>query len=120
MRKLKNWGESTREIASTAEVFAIEKILPKLGFSELYHASSFNRFVPFDTIATYGMQRVLIDVTTGASKSVMHNFAHPIAEALRLPLYILFIRPDFSKYQLTLCTGAKTVQTHLSELVPIE
>lgn len=120
VRKLKTWGRSTLEIARSAEAFAVKKILPELGFSDLYHASAFNRFVPFDIVATLEGQRVLIDVTTSVSKSVMHNFARPLADALGMPFYILFIRPDFSKYQLTLCKGTKTVQMHLSELVSIE
>jgi hypothetical protein len=114
-RKLKNWGSSTPEVARAAEIFAVERLLPQLGFSDFYHASAHNRFVPFDVVATCNGQRVLIDVTTGVSKAPMQNFAFPLAEALKM-----FIRPDFSKYQLTRYSGGRTVQMHLSELVPIE
>jgi len=119
-RKLKNWGSSTPEVARTAEIFAVESLLPRLGFSDFYHASAHNRFIPFDVVATCDGQRVLIDVTTGVSKPPMQNFAFPLAEALKMPYYILFIRPDFSKYQLTRYSGGRTVQMHPSELVPIE
>jgi len=119
-RRLKNWGSSTPEVARAAEIFAVGKLLPLLGFSDFYHASAHNRFVPFDVVATCNGKRVLIDVTTGVSKSPMQNFTFPLAEALKMPYYILFIRPDFSKYQLTRYSGSGTVQVHLSELVPIE
>jgi len=117
---LKNWGSSTPEVASAAEIFAVERLLPQMGFTDFYHASAYNRFIPFDIVATCNGQRVLIDVTTGVSKAPMQNFAFPLAEALKMPYYILFIRPDFSKYQLTRYSGGRTVQMHLSELVPIE
>jgi hypothetical protein len=119
-RKLKNWGTSTPEIASRAETLAIEKILPKLGFCDFFHASALNRFVPFDIIATLDGQGVLIDVTTGVSKSVMHKFGRSIAKALGMPLYVLFIKPDFTKCQLVTCADKRTVQMRPSELVSIE
>lgn len=118
--KERNWGESSPEIALRAEKFAMETILPKLGFTELYHASAIKRFVPFDLIATYKGQRVLIDVTTGVSKTLVKSYQQSFADALRMPLYYLFVKPDFSKYQLTLCQGSKTVHMHIAELIPIE
>ncbi len=114
------WGESSSVIASRAEIFAVERILPNLGFSELYHASAIKRFVPFDIIATYRGRRVLIDVTTGVSKAIAQNFQQSFAEALRMPIYVLFVKPDFSKYQLTLCEDSKTIDMHVAELVTVE
>ena len=118
--KKRIWGESSPEIAMRAEKFAMERILPRLGFIELYHASTVKRFVPFDLIATYNGQRVLIDVTTAVSKTLVKSFQQSFADALRMPLYVLFVKPDFSKYQLTLCQGSKTVHMHIAELIPIE
>lgn len=63
-RRIRIWGESNPEIAARAEKFAFERLPPRLGFSNLYHASAVSPFVPFDIIATYKEQRVLIDVTT--------------------------------------------------------
>ncbi len=117
---MKIWGESSPEIALKAEKFSMERILPKLGFTELYHASAIRRYVPFDLIATYKGRRILIDVTTGVTKTLVKNFQQTFADALRMPIYILFVKPDFSKYQLTLSQGSKTVQMHLSELISIE
>lgn len=116
----KNWGASSPEIALKAERIAIESILPKLGFSEVYHASVVKRFIPFDLIATYGGRRVLIDVTTGISKWVRGTFQDSLADALRMPFYVLFIKPDFSTYQLRRCEDSKSIHMHVSELVPIE
>ncbi len=120
VRRIKVWGESSSEIASGAEKFAMESILPKLGFTELYHASAINSFVPFDIIATYQGHRVLIDVTTGVSKAIAQNAQQAFAEALRMPIYVLFVKPDFTKYQLMLCDGSKTIHVHLAELVTVE
>ncbi len=119
-RKLAIWGESNSEIALEAENIALDRILPRLGFTDLYHASSVNRFVPFDVVATRKGERVLIDVTTCVSKSLRKKPELSIAEALRMPLYILFVKPDLSKYQLALANGAKTLQVNVKELVAIE
>jgi hypothetical protein len=94
--------------------------LPKEGFKEIYHASIVNRFFPFDVVATLDSQRVLIDVTTGMSKSIVRTGQQQLADALRMPLYILFVKPDFSKYQLKACPRCKTVAMHITELIPIE
>ena len=119
-RRIRIWGESNPQIAQNAEKFAMETLLPGLGFTELYHASAINRFFPFDFIATYQGQRVLVDVTTGVSKKLVSTYQQSLAEALRMPIFVLFVKPDFSKYQLTLGTGLKTVQMHPAELVSIE
>jgi hypothetical protein len=119
-RKRKIWGVSSPEIASKAEKFAMEKVLPGLGFSELYHASAIKRYVPFDIVATFKGQRVLVDVTTGVKKGIAENSQQSFAEALRMPIYVLFIKPDFARYQLTLCNGSRSVAMHLSELTTIE
>jgi len=119
-RKLRLWGKSTPEIAAEAEKFAVNHILPKEGFADFYHASSTDRFFPFDIIAALNGQRVLIDVTTGLSKMIMRTGQKQLADALLMPMYVLFVKPDFSKYQLKQCKPAKTVAIRISELVPIE
>jgi len=119
-RRLQIWGSSTKEIATKAEILAIERILPRLGFSELFHASALKRYVPFDIVASLDGKRVLIDVTTGVSKSVVANAQQLFADALRMPMYVLFVKPDLSKYQLKLYEGSKTVQMHVADLIPVE
>jgi len=94
-----------------AETLAIEEISPKLGACALFHASAVNDFFPFDIVETLG-RRVLIDVTLGDSTCVLNNFGRFIAEALGMQLYVLFIKPDFTKCQLVSCSRKRMVQMH--------
>lgn len=119
-RYLSKWGKSDKETALKAEKFAFSKLLPNLGFTEIYDVPEIRRFVPFDFIATYQRRRVLIDVTTGVSKAIAHNSQQSFADALRMPLYVLFIKPDFAKYQLVPSDASKSLQAHVKELIPIE
>jgi hypothetical protein len=119
-RKARVWGESSPEVAFRAERLAMEQVLPKLGFTELYHASLVNRFVPFDVVATYNRRRVLVDVTTAISKCVSLKRQQSLAEALRMPLYVLFVKPDLTRYQLRSCDGSRSIQAHLAELATVE
>jgi hypothetical protein len=104
-RKARFWGISDYQTGLKAESFAMEKVLPKLGFIDVYHASAAYRLFPFDFIATYEGQRVLIDVTTGMAKMAGDKQRLSISKALMMPVYILFIKPDFSKYQLSPATA---------------
>ncbi len=73
--------------------------MPGLGFTELYDVTKFRRFVPFDFVATYRGERVLVDVTTGVTKSGPNlKSANRLATALRMKLFLVFIKPDFSAY----------------------
>jgi hypothetical protein len=119
-RKLRIWGVSNMEIAIKAERFAIERILPSLGFSDFFHASAVRRYVPFDIVATYKGRRVLKDVTTSLTKSIGSKQQHLFASALRMPIYALFVKPDLSKYQLRLSVGSKSLVMHISELLAVE
>jgi hypothetical protein len=120
-RKIRIWGKSSLELASKAEFVAIERVLPKLGSADIFHASLVNRFFLFDLIATHEGRRVPIDVTAGVSKEVGKDTPkRAIAEALGMPLYVVFISPDFSKYQLVLSHNLKTLAIHVQELLPIE
>jgi len=114
------WGRSNPQIAMQAERIAKERILPKLGFSNLYHVSAANRFFPFDLIGTYNGQRVFIDVTTGMWKTIRKTSQQELADALDMPMYVLFVKPDFSKYELKEGKGSKTVHARIAELVPLE
>lgn len=69
-----------------------------MGFSEIYHLSTLNAFFPFDIVATYQEERVLVDVTTGAGKSLRRQ--RGIANALRMKSFVLFIKPDLQSYYL--------------------
>jgi hypothetical protein len=98
-RKRRVWGTSNRSIAAAAERIAASKVLPQLGFSEIYHLSTLNSFFPFDIVATLQDERVLVDVTTGAGKSLRRQ--RGIANALRMKSFVLFIKPDLESYYLT-------------------
>ena len=113
-RKLRIWGSSNRKIAIKAERLAAHKILALLGFSEIYHVSSVHWSFPFDIIATYQGERILLDVTTGMEKSITHQ--KRIAGALRMRFLILFVKPDLTAYYLATEVGSNYVTFRESEL----
>lgn len=116
----KVWGRSNRRRGYEAEKLAVEIILPKLGFAEICHVTPIRKMIPFDIVATYKGQRVIIDVTTGRCKATTFKSAIELAVALRLHFFILFVKPDFSAYMLReALSGMKSIQAHLKELVPI-
>jgi len=95
------WGVSNRGIAKDAETLARKKLLPSLGFTEIYHASADRRYIPFDLVATVKDRRVLVDITTGKHKGGRGSrIALEIARALQMPLLRVFIKPDFSGYMI--------------------
>jgi hypothetical protein len=98
-RRLRILGKSSRQIAKEAETFAIAKILPRLGFCEINHLSAINKFFPFDIIAILNGERVFIDVTTTWSKMIRRQRA--IVDAIRMRVFILFIKPDLASYHIT-------------------
>lgn len=84
-----------------AETFALTRILPQIGFSELVHVSAFRRLVPFDIIGTFEAKRTLIDVTTCCHKGGHYlDAAISLANALGMDLLILFVKPDFKQFAL--------------------
>ena len=112
-RRLRIWGKSSQRIAKDAEAFAIMKIIPRLGFCEINHLSAINRFFPFDIVATFKDERVFIDVTTSLSKVIRRQKA--IADALRMRVFILFVKPDLTSYFLT-SVESDSVRFRMSEL----
>jgi hypothetical protein len=98
-RRLRVWGKSSRSIAKDAETFAVLKIIPRLGFYEIDQISAINRFFPFDIVATLNDERVFIEVTTSLSKVIRRQKA--IADALRMRVFVLFVKPDLTSYFLT-------------------
>ncbi len=62
----------------------------------------------------------MIDVTTTVGKTLVGAPKTELVKALKLPLFVLFVKPDFTRYQLTACDGSKNPIMHLSELKPIE
>lgn len=112
-RRLRIWGKSSRRIAKDAETFAIMKIIPRLGFCEINHLSAINRFFPFDIVATLKDERVFIDVTTSLSKVIRRQ--KTIADALRMRVFILFVKPDLTSYFLT-SVESDSVRFRMSEL----
>jgi hypothetical protein len=115
-RYARTWGKSSREIGTAAEIFAADRLLPTLGFTEIVNVTAYHRFIPFDIVATHNSRRVLIDVTTGQTKFGHHSAMHrAMADALRMPLLILFIKPDFKFYCLKLA-NQNSLYAKLSEL----
>jgi len=120
-RRIQLWCLSGPEIAVRAEKFALDTLLPRLGFSRLYHASAANRFMPFDIIGTYKGRRVLIDVTTAVTKGSSTSYQKSIARALGMPIFVLFLKPDMTKYLLRRWSGtAKSMAIRLPEVVSVE
>jgi hypothetical protein len=115
-RTLRIWGKSSRHIAKDAETIAIMKIIPRLGFREINHLSAINRFFPFDIVATLKGERVFIDVTTSLSKVIRRQKA--IADALRMRVFILFVKPDLTSYFLT-SVESDSVRFRISELLEV-
>lgn len=98
-RRYKIWGTSNRETGNIAELFAMRRLLPSLGFTNIFHASSDRRFVPFDFVATFQGDRVLVDVTTGMRKSGGYSKTGiMVANALHMRLIRVFIKPDFTGF----------------------
>ncbi len=113
-------GGSNCGIVRQAERLAVDKTLPKLEFTDLFHASVVGRYFPFDVVGTHEGRRVLNDVITEVSKSLGRTNQLLIAEALGMKVYVLFVKPDFTKYQLVPCHGSKAAQMHITELVSVE
>jgi hypothetical protein len=87
-------------------------------FPKPYNMVQIRRFVPFDLVATYKSERVLIDGTTRRCKSGYHaKTAIEFAKALRMRLFILFIKPDFSMCHIR--DAADGYHSMLKELRPL-
>jgi len=118
--KLRVWGESSPEVGLRGELVALEKILPPLGFSDIFHASRAYRSSPFDFIATFEGRRTLVDVTTCNSKSgAPYKKRKQFAKALGMSLFVLFVRPNMSGFVLKVATEKDTVSCNQKELVKL-
>ena len=116
-RKRAVWGASSPEIARTAEILAATKILPRIGFTDLVYVAAMRRLVPFDIVGTLDSQRTLIDVTTGWWKGGRYlESAISLAEALRMKIFILFVKPDLRHFALKLAEKGGGVYCSLKDL----
>ena len=108
-------------LADSAEQLALETVLPRLGFREIYHISKVHGFFPFDFVASHKQYegRVLVEVTTTLTKPLTR--LQKIANALRMRLFVLFIRPDLKAYQLVDVSDFKHrfVSVRKSEIVTL-
>ncbi len=119
-RRHRIWGASSPAIAKRAEMLAFSGILPNLGFTELYDVTSIRRIFPFDVIGTYGGERVVVDVTTSVGKSgPAYKSAIGLIDALRLKLFVLFVKPDLSAYALKPANGVHGLHCSQRDLVAI-
>ena len=119
--KLRVWGKSSPEVGLGAELLALERILPSLGFGDIFHASRAYRFSPFDFIATFEGRRTLVDVTTCNSRSgAPYRKRKQLADALGMRLFVLFVRPNMSGFVLKTATENGTVSCNQKELVKLD
>jgi hypothetical protein len=82
-----------RQYGKSIEKYALQFILPKLGFSEIYDCTLLSNQFFFDFIATYEGQRVLLDVTARVRAYVPQKIN--LANALRMRCFLLFVSPKF-------------------------
>jgi len=54
------------------------------------------------------------------SKSIRKTSQKELADALGMPMYVLFVKPDFSKYELKQGRGSNTVKVRTPEIIPLE
>jgi len=114
----KNSGIKLRDSGRPFEAIGTE-VLSQLGFNDVWFGCEKNRGFLVDFIATYDNKRVLIDVTSGIRKNI--KFKSELARALKMPLFILFISPDFSKYFLTPdVSHQNSVRLQVSKIKSIE
>jgi hypothetical protein len=81
-----------------AEKFALETILPGLGFTEIVDFTNYSSQFYIDFVATYNGERVLVDATIKLSAYAIKKVK--IADALRMPLYIVHVSPNNSLFYL--------------------
>lgn len=119
--KDRTWGRSGPQIAKRAEVIAETAILPKIGFTELINIAAFRRLVPFDIVGTLGSKRALVDVTTGNWKGGKYlKTASALADALGLPFYVLFVKPNMHHFALKPVEKGRGVYCSLDDLTVLE
>lgn len=95
------------------------KILPKIGFTDLANIAALRRLVPFDIVGTLGGERVLVDVTTGCYKGGKYlESAISFAGALRMKLFILFVKPDLRQFALKPALAGHGVYCSFRDLSP--
>jgi len=86
------WGRKGEQYALS--------VMPSLGFSNISDYANRNNQFFIDFIATYNGKRVLVDATIKHSAYIPEKIK--LARDLDIPLYILFVSPNFDKHYLRL------------------
>lgn len=95
-----DWGKSNYEIGKQAEVLAVEKILPSLGFSNILYLPDLGCRIFFDILAKKDGVKYGIQVKTQILAGLRSRRQRPIYDFLGLPCLILFVKPSLDYYRL--------------------
>lgn len=85
-----------KAIGRKAEVLARDELLPREGFTEIVDLSNLSNQFFIDFVATFRGARVLVDATIKL-KAYVPDKAR-LAEALRMPLFIIHVAPKGGLY----------------------
>lgn len=106
------WKEALKD-----EVFAVQNILPKEGFEVILHCSTIFRFFPFDVITMKDGERCLVEITCKMSKDARKMF--DFMKALAVRGFVLFLKPDHSKYFIKEIIKRKWYMVRSAEILEI-
>ena len=87
--------KSSKKISAKAEKLVAEKILPKLGFSNIIHLGDQS---PFDILAERNSKKFVVEVTTFYGQLHKNKKAFEILKFFRPNLAVVFITPNLKSY----------------------
>lgn len=97
----KNPCESYREqkeLGTKVENFAKAEALPALGFENILDLNAVSKMFPYDFVATKEGKDAFVEVTCDIVKKTSKRKL--LSKRLNMDLYVLFVKPDLSKYYL--------------------
>lgn len=99
-KKLRSdWGYSNLKIAKKAELLAVNKILPSLGFSNIIHLQSRKCKMFYDILAEKDGKKYGIQVKT-TYQSFLKKKQRQVADFFGLVYLVLFVKPTLDYYLL--------------------
>lgn len=91
----RKWHENALpNVSQLAEELVIEKILPSMGFTDIFRPS---KDFYFDTLARKNGKICAIEVTTHQRKT-LKKYRIRFLEYFGLPFFMFFVKPDYSRY----------------------
>jgi hypothetical protein len=109
--RLKNrikWREGAIERSDVkAEVIIRTKILPNLGYTDIYKPTE--RFC-FDALCKKNNQIYAVEITTSSDK-IFRKHKNEFMDYFKLPLLLFFVRPNLSEYWLIFERGKLSNRT---------